>query len=85
MTTNPLLQTYWIEAPAIRLLGFGVTAFSRADAFQLLSSCGYSIASDDPSISVTEGIRVADLDQNHVVPNMGPIVFRGVWFPCANL
>ena len=85
MITNPLLKTYWIESPEIHFLGLGVTAFSRDDAFQLLSASGYSLRSDDPSTRVTEGIQVADLDQNHVIPNMGPIVFRGAWFPRANL
>lgn len=84
MLTNPLLKTYWIESPALHSPGLGVTAFSRDDAFQLLGASGYSLRSDDPSIRVTEGIQVADLDQSHVVLNMGPIVFRGVWFPLAN-
>jgi hypothetical protein len=82
--TNPLLKTYWIESPALRSLGLGVTAFSRDDAFQLLNASGYTLSADDPSLRVTEGIAVADLDQNHIVPNMGPIVLRGVWYPCAN-
>ncbi|HCN30769.1 MAG TPA: hypothetical protein DIT64_19015 [Verrucomicrobiales bacterium] len=84
MITNPLLKTYWIESPAIGFLGLGVTAFSRDDAFQLLSASGYVLSPEDPSIRITEGIQVADLDQNHIIPNMGPIVFRGVWFPRAN-
>jgi len=83
--TNPLLKTYWIESPSIRGLGCGVTAFSRDDAFQLLSASGYTLSPEDPAIRITEGIQIADLDQNHVVPNMGPLVFRGVWFPRANL
>ena len=85
MITNPLFKTYWIEAPATHTLGLGVTGFSRDDAFQLLSASGYDLRSDDPSVRITEGIQVADLDQSHIVPNMGPIVFRGVWFPRANL
>ena len=85
MITNPLLKTYWIESPAIHSFGLGVTAFSRDDAFELLCASGYTLRPDDPSIRVTEGIQVADLDQNHIIPNMGPIVLRGVWFPRANL
>ncbi len=85
MIKNPLLKAYWIESPAIHPPGLGVTAFSRDDAFQLLNASGYALRPDDPSIRVTEGIQVEDLDQNHIVPNMGPIVFRGVWFPCGNL
>jgi len=29
----------------------------------------------------TEGITVAELDQPHVVRNMGPIAVRGMWYP----
>jgi len=85
MITNPLLKAYWIEAPAIPHLGLGVTAFSRDDAFQILSASGYTLSPDDPTVRVTEGIQIADLDQYHIIPNMGPIIFRGVWFPRANL
>jgi hypothetical protein len=28
---------------------------------------------------------VRDLDQGHVIPNMGPPNLRGVWFPMLNL
>ena len=85
MITNRLLKTYWFESPAFPVPGFGVTAFSREDAFQLLRDSGYPVSLHDPAVRVTEGIRVADLDQHHIVPNIGPIVFRGVWFPRANL
>jgi hypothetical protein len=30
---------------------------------------------------VIEGITVAELDPRHVVPNMGPIAVRGMWYP----
>lgn len=67
MITKPLLKTYWIECPALRALGFGVTAFSRGDAFQLLRASGYPLSEDDPSVRVTEGVEVADLDRLKVV------------------
>lgn len=85
VNNNPLLKTYWIESPRSNIPGFGVTAFSREDAFQLLDACGHSLSIDDPQISVTEGIRIEDLDQEHIVPNIGSLVFRGVWYPCDNL
>ena len=85
MEPNRLLSTYWIKASKVAAHGFGVTAFSRVDAFQLLHAVGYFVSPDDTDVQVIEGIRITDLDQNHVVPNMGPIVVRGVWFPCRNL
>ena len=34
---------------------------------------------------IIENIDIGLLDQGHVVPNMGPVVFKGVWFPFCNL
>jgi hypothetical protein len=36
-------------------------------------------------IEVIEDIDVQLLDKGHVVPNMGPVVFKGVWFPFLNM
>jgi len=82
---NPRLETYWITSPSIAWHAFGVTAFSRDDAFWLLEEAGYSLSAEDPNVRVIEGISLSDLDQNHVVPNAGPLLFRGVWYPQANL
>ena len=38
----------------------------------------------EPS-GVIEDVDVRDLDQNHVVPNMDPPNFHGVWFPRFNV
>lgn len=32
-------------------------------------------------IECIEDVNVNDLDQSHVLPNMGNIVERGIWFP----
>ena len=64
---------------------FGVTAYSIDDAKLLLKEQyfkGIFRQIEIPQIKkVTENIRFQDLDQNHVVPNMGPISERGVWYP----
>jgi hypothetical protein len=78
------LTAYWIVPPSPHgPLGFGVTAWSLADALELIRALGYGhYLPDDPSaLQVTEGVKVAALDQRHVVPNMGPIVVRGLWYP----
>jgi hypothetical protein len=36
---------------------------------------------DISDFKIIEGVRVADLDQKHIVPNIGPIIVRGVWYP----
>lgn len=61
---------------------FGVSAYSLADALSLLTTAGFEI--DPNQAEVKEGVTAADLDSNHVVPNMGVIVRRGVWFPNLN-
>ena len=76
------LTAFWIESPDLAPpFGYGVTAFSRSDAFELIRSYGLRLPADVSQLRVTEGVRVSDLDADHVVPNIGPIVVRGVWFP----
>ena len=65
--------------------GFGVTAWSVEDALRLISAEGYGIPSDLNRIRIQENVSFAELDQFHVVPNMGPMVMRGVWYPRCNL
>jgi hypothetical protein len=37
-----------------------------------------------PTISrIVPDMDVSTLDQNHVIPNMGVVVWRGIWFPLA--
>ena len=78
---NPLLHRYWFD---VRVgLGFGVTAYSIDDARTLLDeylrrwrgTCEVEV------IDIVEDVDVRDLDQGHVIPNMGPPNLRGVWFP----
>ena len=77
-----MLKRFWFSTrPG---LGYGVTATSRAQAESLLNSLGYPRA-NEMIVSVTEDIAVTDLDQNHVLPNAGPHVIFGVWFPKHNL
>jgi hypothetical protein len=86
--TGTWLAVYWIVPPAGRgPLGFGVTAWSLDDALRIIEDLGYGdYLPDDPTaLAVREGVTVADLDQGHVVPNMGPIVVRGMWYPFVGI
>lgn len=77
-----MLKRYWFATrPGI---GYGVTATSQIDARSLLHRFGYS-REGEIIVEVVENISVSDLDANHVIPNAGPIVIRGVWFPRHNL
>jgi hypothetical protein len=35
--------------------------------------------------SVVAHVRYENLDPFHVIPNMGPIVVRGIWYPFIEL
>jgi len=83
MTAHPL-TAFWIVPPGDQCpLGFGVTAWSLHDALHIIRALGYEryLPEDCSMLSVREGVMVAELDQQHVVPNMGPIAVRGMWFP----
>lgn len=82
------LETYWFSFPKDPHLpmGIGVTAYSESDANMLL--CVHGIDEwfvGAKEVSVCKGVRIQDLDQGHVVPNIGPMQFRGVWYPCMNV
>ncbi|MCS3532491.1 hypothetical protein [Chryseobacterium sp. JUb7] len=61
-------------------LGCGVTAISKEDALNILKE---KIFRDrlPPILNVVENIKITDLDNNDVLPNMNSPVFRGIWFP----
>lgn len=76
--TESTLIPYWIKSPSDQ---FGVTAFSLTDALRILEDAGYSLPQDRTTLRVTERVRISDLDQSHIVPNIGPMVVRGIWYP----
>lgn len=82
------LTSYWITSPNPGgPLGFGVTAFSLDEALRIIGSEGYSdfLPNDCTGLKVIENVTINDLDQSNVVPNMGPMMMRGLWYPCRNL
>ena len=78
------LRRYWMEfaageAPLGMAWGCGVTAFDVDDALQLVATAaGGKIPSP---VRLVEDVDVSTLDAGHVLPNMLPPVWRGVWFP----
>jgi hypothetical protein len=81
-----ILIPFWIVPPSNHgPLGFGVTAYSLADALHIIESAGYSLPDDRSTLRVTEQIQVSNLEEPHVVRNMGPIVVRGIWYPFAKV
>ena len=80
---NPLLRWYWVKTK--EHLGFGVTAYSVDDAKRLIDDAARRLGWDYEVLGIVKDVDVRDLDQGHVVPNMGPPNFRGVWYPNLNL
>jgi hypothetical protein len=83
MVQLPLIA-FWIQPPSPHgPLGLGVTAWSLDDALRIIRALGYGryLPEDLSTLVIREGVTVADLDQPHVVANMGPIVVRGMWYP----
>jgi hypothetical protein len=42
-------------------------------------------ASLSDTTEVIEDIDVRILDQGHVIPNMGVVTFKGIWYPIYNI
>ena len=77
------LTAYWITFPEDPHfpLGFGVTAWSLQDAYSILDELGYDQHRRAKRTEVQADVAAADLDQNHVRLNSGPLVVRGLWYP----
>ena len=80
---DPKLRRFWFSMPGA--LGIGVTAYSRSEAESLAREAAARLGRSFDLATVTEDIDIRDLDQDHVVPNIGPVNFRGVWFPRFNI
>jgi hypothetical protein len=66
-------------------LGFGITARDWEDAISLLKEAtkvSLGGPADEAMIGSWREVRnVGELEQDHVVPNMGMMPRRGVWYP----
>ncbi|MDE1461026.1 hypothetical protein [Spartinivicinus poritis] len=67
-------------SPPGLLMGCGVTAYNYDDALELLKSKVFKDIVPPPK-SVEEDVDVSTLDTGHVLPNMGNVTVRGIWFP----
>ena len=71
------MKPYWIKISQGGL-SVGITARSAEDArtlFDLAFGASYVFVNIEPIADMR------DLDQNHVVPNMGNWFRRGIWYP----
>ena len=76
------MQPFWITferlpRPSVLNIGMGCTARTEADARLLVKN-----AVPDMAIQTIKPVTdLSSLDQGHVLPNMGDISQRGIWFP----
>jgi len=77
------LRRFWF--PLSTGLGIGVTASSEQEARQLAEDARARYFADATFMGVIPDVDIDALDQNHILPNAGPVVVRGVWYPRLNL
>jgi len=84
-----LLTRYWFEfvskpgevSPCGTVSGLGVTAYSYDDAIAIITAKIFTDNNMPEIKTCIENIDVSTLDKGHVLPNIGPSNFRGIWFP----
>lgn len=77
------LLYFWIDHSDMHgPLGYGVTAFSEAEAFQLVERLGYQIYAADKIRRIT---TVDEIPHRFVREHIGPIVVRGLWYPFTSM
>lgn len=74
-------QDYDYSGIIISPLGYGVTGFNRDDALDILQREAFKNKSLPLQAEIIENVSLSHLDADHVVPNMGVIVERGMWYP----
>jgi len=79
---HPPLRAFWFRLS--RGLGIGVTAATEDEARAMAEGVRARYFADATIAGVVPDVEFSALDQNHVVPNAGPIVVRGVWYPRLN-
>jgi len=80
------LRRYWFKFarlpyPSAVNRGCGVTAYGYDDAIEILKRTVFLGRSFPHILRVQEDIDLSQIDQTHVIPNMGPPHIRGIWFP----
>lgn len=80
------LTRFWFEfqsspRPSALNLGCGVTAYNYEDALGLLKEHVFQNAACPGIIRYTTDVDITALDAKHVLPNMGLVTTRGIWFP----
>lgn len=80
------MRRFWFEFepfayPTALNIGCGVTANDYDDAMSILRDRVFTAQVFPTVVRVLTDVNVQDLDKDHVIPNMGVVTQRGVWFP----
>ena len=80
------LEKYWFRfvqfsEPTALNLGCGVSAHSLQDAINIMREYIFGDNGPPEIIEQIEQIELDSLEKNHVLPNIGNVAIRGVWFP----
>jgi len=84
-----MLKRYWFKFVNISEAGLplgvsagcGVSAYDYNDATVLITEKIFKNNVLPTLEEVIEDIDVSTLDKGHVLPNMGDVTLRGIWFP----
>ncbi len=81
---TPGLRQFWFEFVPVKSSfrnWVGVTAIDLEDAKIIVSQRLFDGGELPELRKVIEDVEFSDLDQGHVVPNMGVPIYRGIWYP----
>jgi len=73
------LRRFWFPVPGH--LGIGVTVYTPEEALRLARELAERYGWQIDATQVVEDVDIRQLDQKHVIPNMGACSVRGIWFP----
>ena len=76
---NPLLHRFWVEAKTGE--AYGVTAYSESEAIAFSEKIATRLNRSFELADIKIDIDISTLDSGHVLPNMGLVTERGVWYP----
>ena len=85
---DKLLTKYWFEfdtADSLLRYGIGITAYSYEDAINIMQAELFKNQSMLAIKTYIEDFDVRTLDANHILPNIGPVNIRGIWYPLISL
>ena len=89
MNDHQLYRRFWFEfeidsisnVPGGIGYGCGVTAIDLDDAIKILNRKVFTKTKMPKIKRIIEDVDIRTLNQGHVIPNMKPPIYRGVWFP----